>query len=395
MSASNRPDAIEETIVSASSGLADRLLVQLATAPPEGELEDALWGLVSAFVDGQDDIWVGVCVPDVKGSQLIVRHAPVPREARIHDAARLFPEALHESISSVPFDEGSTLHVATMHAPDRALARAIEQLAMTLGATIRRARLVESLKIESESAKSLRDSAVQSDKLAGLGRMAANIVHELNNPLTSIVTYADFLKRRFDRDDIDPADRERLGRIADAANRVLAFTRDLVAYSRPSSASPAALSIHDVVERALVFCDHVVSANEISVVRRYAELPPVRGLHGPLTQVFVNLITNACQAMPHGGKLVLESSVSGDGASVLLAVADDGHGIPPEHVDRVFEPYFTTRGEGGGSGLGLDIVRTIVTSHGGRVQADNAKREDGARGAVFTVVLPTLPSQRP
>jgi len=389
MSGSNRPDATEETIASTSSPLAERLLLQLATLPPDGELEDAIWALVSAFTDGQRELWVGVCVPDVKGEQLIVRHAPHPREPQAH-AARLFPEALYETIDKVPFDDGSTLHVATNHAPDRALAQAVEQLAMTVGATVRRARYVEALRIESEAAKSLRDQAVQSDKLAGLGRMAASVVHELNNPLTSIVTYADFLKRRFDRDDVDPADRERVARISEAANRVLGFTRDLVAYSRPSAASPQALSIHDVLERALIFCDHVVSANEIEVVRRYGELPAVRGVHGPLTQVFVNLITNACQAMPRGGNLVIETRVATDGASIWVAVADDGDGIEPSHLERIFEPYFTTRSEGGGSGLGLDIVRTIVTSHGGRVTAENAS-DAHTKGAVFSVVLPTPP----
>jgi signal transduction histidine kinase len=382
-------DPIEETMVSSSSGLADRLLHQLATLEPDGELEDAIWALVSVFAEGHDDLCIGVCVPDVKGEQLVVRHAPRPSQPRITDAARLFPEANHESITSIPFDEGSTLHVGTDELPDSAMRRALDQLSMAIGSTVRRARKVAALKAESEAATAFRDQAVQSDKLAGLGRMAASIVHELNNPLTSIVTYADYLKRRFDREGVDPQDRERIGRISDAANRVLSFTRDLVAYSRPTNATPSALSIHDVIERALIFCDHVVSANDITVVRRYGELPSIRGLHGPLTQVFVNLVTNAVQAMEAGGRIAIETWPSDDTKEVFIRVVDSGHGIDPSQLERIFEPYFTTRSERGGSGLGLDIVRTIVAGHGGTVTATNGTAGDDPGGAAFTVALPT------
>jgi len=167
---------------------------------------------------------------------------------------------------------------------------------------------------------------------------------------------------------------------------VLSFTRDLVAYSRPSTADPSALSIHDVVERALVFCEHLVSDRSATIVREYGELPPIRGLHGPLTQVFVNLITNACQATSaSGGSITIESAYHPDRGVVVLRVRDEGHGIEPGHIDRLFEPYFTTRGDGGGSGLGLNIVKTIVVSHGGSVAAGHNE----PRGAVFSVELPT------
>ncbi len=384
-------DPIEETMVSTGSGLADRLLQQLGTLDPNGELEDGIWALVSAFAEGHEDLSIGVCVPDVKGEQLVVRHAPRPSQPRITDAARLFPEANHESILKIPFDEGSTLHVGTDELPDSAMRRALDQLALAIGSTVRRTRAMEALRLEADASKGLRDQAVQSDKLAGLGRMAASIVHELNNPLTSIVTYADYLKRRFDREGVDPQDRERIGRISDAANRVLAFTRDLVAYSRPTTATPSALSIHDVIERALIFCDHVVSANEVTVIRRYGELPSIRGLHGPLTQVFVNLVTNAVQAMESGGKIAIETWPSDDTKEVFIRVIDSGHGIEPAQLERIFEPYFTTRSERGGSGLGLDIVRTIVAGHGGTVTATNGAAGDDPNGAVFTVALPTAP----
>ena len=269
---------------------------------------------------------------------------------------------------------------------DVLLRRNAEQVALAVSAALRRHRLVTSLKREVQEVEQLRSQAVQSDKLAGLGRMAASIVHELNNPLTSIVAYADYLRRRWEQQGAEPSDRERLGRISEAAGRVLTFTRDLVAYSRPSSADPSAMNIHDVIERALLFCEHVIAGTNVTLVRTYGDLPPVRGLHGPLTQVFVNLVTNACQAMEQdGGKLTIETTYDADRRVVAISVLDEGHGIQTDKIDRLFEPYFTTRGDGGGNGLGLNIVQTIVASHGGTVTATHNE----PKGARFVVELPT------
>jgi two-component system, NtrC family, sensor kinase len=379
----SRASGLEETLVLSGSNPSERVLEQLALLAPDADLEDAVWALVSAYAEGDEDVAVGVCIPDVSGSQLIVRHAPRPSRPRVQDAARLFPELEHEHILPVPHDEGSTVHVGS-DTPLEALGfRQLELLAMAISSVVRRVRHLERLRKESAEARTLRDQAVQSDKLAGLGRMAASIVHELNNPLTSIVAYADFLRRRLEHQNVEPEDRERLARISEAAGRVLAFTRDLVAYSRPSTAAPSALSIHDVIERALVFCDHVIADSNVKILRQFGEIAPMHGLHGPLTQVFVNLITNACQAMaPGGGSLVIETSL-GEGR-IVVRVVDEGPGIESDAIDRLFEPYFTTRSEGGGSGLGLNIVQTIVASHGGQVAAANAD----VRGAVFTVELP-------
>lgn len=385
MNQSPKGDRLEETVVLGPSDLAERLLFQLATLPPQGDVEDALWAIVSAFVDATDEVGIGVCIPRGGGEQLVIRHAPRPTHPRATDAARLFPEVRFEEVLTIPFDEGSTLHIGSDDPIDSALRHAAEQVALAVSATIRRVRYAEHLQAEAREVQELRSQAVQSDKLAGLGRMAASIVHELNNPLTSIVAYADFLRKRWEHQGIESADRERLGRISEAAGRVLSFTRDLVAYSRPSSADPSAMSVHDVVERALVFCEHIMAESNVAVIRGYGELPPIHGLHGPLTQVFVNLITNACQAMrPDGGRLAIATSHDTSRQVVSIRVIDEGHGLIVDDADRLFEPYFTTRGEGGGNGLGLNIVQTIVAGHGGVVFAEHNK----AKGATFVVELP-------
>src|SRR5262245_34135044 len=190
----SRASGLEETLVLSGSNPSERVLEQLALLAPDADLEDAVWALVSAYAEGDEEVAVGVCIPDVAGSQLIVRHAPRPSRPRVQDAARLFPELEHEHILPVPHDEGSTVHVAS-DTPFEALGfRQVELLSMAISSVVRRVRHLERMRKESAEVRTLRDQAVQSDKLAGLGRMAASIVHELNNPLTSIVAYADFLR---------------------------------------------------------------------------------------------------------------------------------------------------------------------------------------------------------
>ena len=227
---------------------------------------------------------------------------------------------------------------------------------------------------------------VQSDKLASLGQLAAGMVHEINNPLTSIIAYSDFLaKRAATRQDTE--DVERLRRIGESAQRMLRLSRDIVSYARPSSSSttqqPVVLS--SVVEQALAFCDHLLEEAGVSVDRSFGDgVLPVRGHPEQLAQVFVNLVTNACHAMPQrGGRLQITTELSPDEARVRVIVADNGHGITREHLARVFQPFFTTKDEKHGTGLGLVIVKRIIESHGGRVDV-----ESDSAGTRFIISLP-------
>jgi two-component system, NtrC family, sensor kinase len=242
--------------------------------------------------------------------------------------------------------------------------------------------------------RDLEEQVIQAEKLATLGQLAAGVVHELNNPLTSISVYSDYLLTKGRKSGTETPDLEKLARISEAAARMLRFTRDLVSYARPSSEEPLHLSMTEVIDQALVFCEHVILDSHVQVTKSYEQpLPNLWAVRGQLHQVFINLITNACHAVaatsPMGN---LRVEVASQNGFVVAALRDDGPGIAQEHLDHVFEPFFSTKGEGKGTGLGLSIVRNIVHQHGGTIDVETqclvSHQPDAAHGTAFIVRLP-------
>jgi two-component system, NtrC family, sensor kinase len=217
--------------------------------------------------------------------------------------------------------------------------------------------------------RALEQRIVHAEKLATVGQLAAGVVHELNNPLTSISVYSDYLLKQAEAEGSKQSDLHKLRRIHESADRILRFSRELLAYARPRAEEPHVLSVRQLVERSLEFCDHLITERGVSVeFDTSAQLPQLLGVSAQLQQVLVNLITNACHAMPEGaGRLVLSAAENEEG-DVEIHVTDNGSGISPEHQGRVFEPFFSTKGEGHGTGLGLSIVRNIVELHNGHIQ---------------------------
>jgi len=232
--------------------------------------------------------------------------------------------------------------------------------------------------------RQLEFQVIQAEKLATLGQLAAGVVHELNNPLTSISVYAEYLLKKGERSGADPADVEKMRRIVQAAERILTFARDLVAYARPTSERPRAVPVHEILDQSIMFCEHVIRETGVVVEKRYGrDLPPVWAVKDQLHQVFINLVTNACHAMAKGdGKLVVTAEPVEDGF-LSIRLTDNGAGITAENLDKVFEPFFTTKSEGRGTGLGLSIVRNIVEQHRGRVQVTS----EVGTGTTFEILL--------
>jgi two-component system, NtrC family, sensor kinase len=316
---------------------------------------------------------------------VMVRIPPGYSGAMQRDPSRLFPTLRDERI--LPIDEASTFHVGSSSGLTPLDHQIAERAAMVLSRSLSRAYTFRRAQDSARSLERLQAHMIQAEKLASLGQIVAGVVHELNNPLTSIIAYAEYLSRKArprlpDSDAAD--DMERLRRIEEAAGRILRFSRDLVAYARPSNEVPGPVHLKDIVEKALVFCEHEFNGIQIELDLP-SHLPAILGVGGSLTQVFVNLFTNAAHSMAgRGGHLRLKADVDLDARAIAFEIEDEGLGIAAESLPLIFEPFFTTKSEGRGSGLGLSIVKGILDSLGATIRVASIQGE----GTTFTLTLP-------
>lgn len=235
-----------------------------------------------------------------------------------------------------------------------------------------------------ERVRSLERQVIQAEKLATLGQLAAGVVHELNNPLTSISVYGDYLLKLLEQSG-DAGSTDKARKIVDGATRIQKLTRDLISYARPSG-DYESVAINEVVRQAITFCEHVLKRAEAQVRLDLAEdLPRIPAIRSQLHQVVINLVTNACHALPAPDQVVsVSTALAPDGDHLRVTVADTGVGIDVLDREHIFEPFFTTKSEGKGTGLGLSIVKNIVERHGGQVTFDS---RIGA-GTSFHILLP-------
>jgi signal transduction histidine kinase len=328
---------------------------------------------------------------------LVVKRVPRGWRREFGEApGRIFDSLKHEYVASIPGGAmGSTLHLASdvdeLDPESSTAVHLLDRAAIVLGAALPKARAAALVATAAQpSSEGFADRLIQLDKLATFGELAASIVHELNNPLTSIVAYSDYLIREASQGPGPDADRiERLRRISESANRILSFTRELVGYARPSDGKAGTVVLQSVVDRAVTFCEHLLSASGVEVERRYeAEKLSVHGVSEQLVQVFVNLLTNACQAVPsRGGHIRVHTARSlGPPSRGIVVIEDNGSGIAPDNLPHIFVPFFTTKREQSGTGLGLSIIKNIVEAHGGTIRVDSLP----AQGARFTIELPCL-----
>jgi len=233
--------------------------------------------------------------------------------------------------------------------------------------------------------RELQSQVIQAEKLATLGQLAAGVVHELNNPLTSITVYAEFLLKKLERQEgVPEGDIEKLRRISEGAQRIMEFAKDLVQYAAPTGDVPDKVTINQVVKQSLSFCEHLFDQVELTQSLEQ-ELSPLFAVPGQLEQVVINLVTNAVQAVGDGGHVLVKTFQS-DAGKIVLSVSDNGPGISAANAQKIFEPFFTTKTDGEGTGLGLSIVANIVEQHQGTISV-----ADGPMGgAEITVTLPAI-----
>ena len=238
--------------------------------------------------------------------------------------------------------------------------------------------------------KRLEEQLIQAEKLAAMGQMLAGVAHELNNPLTAILGVTELLREREGTDEPTKRQLELTHRQARRAARIV---QNLLEFSRPASPQKKSLDLNSLVERTLQLHEHSLRRNNIEVdFRQEAGLPGVIGDANQLIQVFLNLVTNAEQAIREvrdRGRVQIR--LGQKDARLIVTVQDDGIGIRPEALPRIFDPFYTTKRPGGGTGLGLSICMSIIREHGGHIAAEVLP----AGGTAFTVHLPIGTTQAP
>ncbi len=232
--------------------------------------------------------------------------------------------------------------------------------------------------------RALQDQLIQSEKLSAIGQLIAGVAHDLNNPLASVIGFADFLAE--DGSGAPPQLQEPLRIIRQEAERAAHIVRNLLHFARKHEGRRRAQPVGPILDATLLLLRNEFTAHKVEVVLDAEDdLPPVPVDANRIQQVVVNLLNNAVQAIGGrgtGGRVRVTATHWLDG--IAVTVEDDGPGIPEEVAPRIFEPFFTTKAEGDGTGLGLSICHGIVTEHGGRITY--GPRTGG--GAVFRVELP-------
>jgi len=236
--------------------------------------------------------------------------------------------------------------------------------------------------------KRAHEQMIQAEKLTSLGKLAAVVAHEINNPLSGILTYAKLLRKWIDRGDdlqrhvVDM--RDSLMLIESESRRCGDIVRSLLTFARVQPLNISDVDINRVALQCTKLVEHKLDLGNIALHLELGEhLPPIRGDAGQLEQLLLALVMNAIEAMPREGNLHIVTT-SPDGESIVIRVEDNGVGIPQELLPRLFEPFTTTKEEGKGVGLGLAISRAIVDRHGGRIEVTS----QAGRGTAFVITLP-------
>jgi two-component system NtrC family sensor kinase len=262
-----------------------------------------------------------------------------------------------------------------------------------IGILVRTQQVVGSQVATEQQQAELSGQLVQAAKLASVGELAAGIAHEINNPLAIIAEEVGVLQDSLDpslvQDDDEPIDLpEHLEAIHEAVFRCRDITRKLLTFVRRTEVKVEPHFIRDIIDEVLgVMLTNELALGNVEVIPRYdLAIPEILTDRNQLIQVFVNLIKNAMDAMPHGGVLTVTTKRVYDRA--LISFRDTGHGMTKEQMEKVFLPFFTTKEPGEGTGLGLSISNTIIQNFGGELFVESAP----GRGTEFTVELPLAPS---
>jgi PAS domain S-box-containing protein len=247
--------------------------------------------------------------------------------------------------------------------------------------------LRELRRLEREMADQAR--ILHQDKMMSLGRLAASVVHEINNPLAGILNYLRLMQKITGRGALSDQDRQRfrdyLEIVESETERCSQIVSGLLTFSRKAPPAKSAVSVADLIRRCVLLSQHRLKLGHIELVTEVADrLPEIEGDANQLQQCIINLVFNAVDAMPEGGRLLVQAISEENPDQVVIRVRDTGPGISPENLPKIFEPFFTTKKEGYGVGLGLSTVFGIMQDHGGRVEVDSRIGD----GTTFYLIFP-------
>lgn len=253
--------------------------------------------------------------------------------------------------------------------------------------------LFEQLQQAYEELKQKSEQLIQTEKMSSIGQLAAGVAHELNNPLTAVIGFTQYIEEKLGKQSLAELNDEEHTRVLAALQNVIKGAhrcRDIVSsllrFSRATHKGVfSEVDVNIVLIDSFVFTEHMLLRNGITLEKNLSqELPTIQGNAARLQHVFTNLILNAQQATESGGCVSVTSEAVSNPAGVLISVVDTGYGISPENLERIFEPFFTSRPDNSGTGLGLSIVRQIVQEHNGRIEVES----EVGKGTCFRIFLP-------
>jgi two-component system NtrC family sensor kinase len=246
-------------------------------------------------------------------------------------------------------------------------------------------RLIDAFNKMVEELKKREDQLLQSRKMASIGTFTSGIAHELNNPINNISLIVESLVE----EDEDLSVEERLHlyqNLMDQAERTSNIVKKLLEFSRNRYSKAEKVALDEIVRKTADLVKNEMRLNHVKFSQTIegGPLPELRVDKGGIQQVFLNLFLNSIQAMENGGRIAVAMSTDPAAREVRIDIRDTGKGIPPEHLDRLFDPFFSTKKEGEGTGLGLSVSYNIITKHNGRIEVESAP----GKGTCFSIILP-------
>jgi signal transduction histidine kinase len=250
--------------------------------------------------------------------------------------------------------------------------------------------LGEDLMLQSTEAETLRQQLLQAQRLSSMGALASSVAHEFNNILTTIINYAKIGLRSQGN---DAARSEAFEKILKGSQRAATIVSSMLGFARNNATQHEMTDLVRLVEEVLILTEKDLSKHQVKVEKVYHDRPQASVVAGQIEQILLNLVINARQAMPRGGRLRLEVRENRQTNMAEIRISDTGVGIPPEQLRLIFEPFFTTKEPDehghGGTGLGLSVCRQIIEQHHGRIRVESVV----GKGSTFTVKLPLKASE--